>query len=96
MESEAFVRDMADRIHGIADTLKLRWVFKASYDKANRSSGSSFRGPGVEQGCKILGKIADEHGVLLLQTCTVWKKSRLHPSGLIFYRFQLSSAVRQI
>jgi len=63
MESEAFVRDMADRIHGIADTLKLRWVFKASYDKANRSSGSSFRGPGVEQGCKILGKIADEHGV---------------------------------
>jgi len=63
IESEAFVRDMARRIKAIADELKLRWVFKASYDKANRSSGKSYRGMGLEQGCAILADIRRELGV---------------------------------
>ncbi len=63
IESEAFVRDMARRLQAIAGELKLRWVFKASYDKANRSSGSSYRGPGCKEGCKILAEIGKELGV---------------------------------
>jgi 2-dehydro-3-deoxyphosphooctonate aldolase (KDO 8-P synthase) len=60
IESEAFVRDMAARLKAIADELNLRWIFKASYDKANRSSGKSFRGPGLEEGCAILADIGRE------------------------------------
>lgn len=63
IESEAFVRDLAARIKVIADELNLRWVFKASYDKANRSSGKSFRGMGLEKGCAILADIGRELGV---------------------------------
>nr|WP_276609653.1 3-deoxy-8-phosphooctulonate synthase [Phragmitibacter flavus] len=63
MESEAFVRDMARRIHEIASELKLKWIFKASYDKANRSAGGSFRGPGCEAGCRLLGEIGEEYGI---------------------------------
>ena len=63
IESEDFVWDMARRIKVIADELKLRWVFKASYDKANRSSGRSFRGTTLEEGCGILAAIGRELGV---------------------------------
>jgi 2-dehydro-3-deoxyphosphooctonate aldolase (KDO 8-P synthase) len=42
------------------------FVFKASYDKANRSSGTSYRGPGLHEGLRILGDIAREHGVPVL------------------------------
>ncbi|MCE9518592.1 MAG: 3-deoxy-8-phosphooctulonate synthase [Verrucomicrobia bacterium] len=63
IESEAFVRDIAGRLKIIADELKLRWIFKASYDKANRTSGSSYRGLGCEDGCRILADIGRELGV---------------------------------
>ncbi|RBP44573.1 2-dehydro-3-deoxyphosphooctonate aldolase (KDO 8-P synthase) [Roseimicrobium gellanilyticum] len=63
IESEAFVWDMARQIKGIADELGLRWVFKASYDKANRSSGKSYRGMSLEEGCGILAAIGKELGV---------------------------------
>ena len=63
IESEEFVRDMAGRLKAIADELKIRWVFKASYDKANRTSGKSFRGVGVEDGCAILADIGRDLGV---------------------------------
>jgi 2-dehydro-3-deoxyphosphooctonate aldolase (KDO 8-P synthase) len=63
IESEAFVRDMAQRLKVIADELNLRWVFKASYDKANRTSINSYRGMDCADGCKILGEIGAEIGV---------------------------------
>lgn len=63
MESEEFIRDMAMRLHEIATSLGLKWIFKASYDKANRSSGGSFRGPGCEAGCRMLGEIGAEYGI---------------------------------
>ncbi len=63
IESEAFVWDMARRLKQIADELGLRWIFKASYDKANRSSIQSYRGLGCEEGCKLLGDIGKELGV---------------------------------
>lgn len=63
IESEAFVWDMARRLKVIADEQKLRWIFKASYDKANRTSGKSYRGMSCEDGCKILAAIGQELGV---------------------------------
>jgi 2-dehydro-3-deoxyphosphooctonate aldolase (KDO 8-P synthase) len=63
IESEAFVWELARSLKGIADDLGLRFVFKASFDKANRTSKDSFRGPGREAGCRILGEIGRELGV---------------------------------
>ena len=56
----------AEKIAEITNSLKVPFVFKASYDKANRSSGKSFRGPGLEEGLKILSKIKKELDVALL------------------------------
>jgi 2-dehydro-3-deoxyphosphooctonate aldolase (KDO 8-P synthase) len=47
----------------ITRALKTPFIFKASYDKANRTSGSSFRGPGLSEGCRILADIREEFGV---------------------------------
>lgn len=58
LESEAFAWEMARSIREIAQRLEIPFIFKASYDKANRTSVGSFRGPGVEEGCRILGEIA--------------------------------------
>jgi 2-dehydro-3-deoxyphosphooctonate aldolase (KDO 8-P synthase) len=60
MESEEFVWKMARSLKAICTHLRLPFVFKASYDKANRTSVSSFRGNGVEEGCRILGEIGRE------------------------------------
>ncbi len=57
VESEALVIDVAGRLKEITDRLGIPYVFKASYDKANRSSRTSFRGPGLEQGLKALEKV---------------------------------------
>ena len=60
IESEEFVWDMARRLKVVADEQKLSWIFKASYDKANRTSISSYRGLGCEEGCRILAEIGRE------------------------------------
>ena len=60
MESEPFTWEMARAIRDIAASLHLHVVFKASYDKANRSAGSSFRGPGVAAGRDLLRAIRAE------------------------------------
>lgn len=57
IESEAHARAMAEKIARIAADCGVPYIFKASYDKANRSSLKSFRGPGLEEGLRILGKI---------------------------------------
>lgn len=66
IESETHARSMAESIQRIAADLHLPYIFKASYDKANRTSVTSFRGPGVEQGAKILGRIARATGLPVL------------------------------
>lgn len=63
MESEAFTRRMAESLKGICDEIGISFIFKASYDKANRSSVKSFRGMGVREGCALLGTIGRELGV---------------------------------
>ena len=57
IESERHAMKMAECISGVAKALKLPYIFKASYDKANRTSVRSFRGPGIGEGLRILKKI---------------------------------------
>lgn len=66
IESEAHALKMAEAIAAEAQKLKMPYIFKASYDKANRTSLSSFRGPGIEEGCRILKKIREKVGVPVL------------------------------
>ncbi len=63
IESESMCLDVAREIKGIAARVGMPFVFKASFDKANRSSISSFRGPGPEEGLRILRKVREEVGV---------------------------------
>jgi len=57
IESEAHARAMAERVAVVCADLKLPYIFKTSYDKANRTSGQSYRGPGLAEGLKVLRKI---------------------------------------
>jgi 2-dehydro-3-deoxyphosphooctonate aldolase (KDO 8-P synthase) len=66
IESERLALDTAQRIAEIAHALNLPYIFKSSYDKANRTSGSSFRGPGLRAGLAILKKVRDQVGVPVL------------------------------
>jgi 2-dehydro-3-deoxyphosphooctonate aldolase (KDO 8-P synthase) len=66
IESETHARSMADAIQRIASDLKMPYVFKASYDKANRTSIHSFRGPGLVEGCRILRAIGESQGLPVL------------------------------
>lgn len=63
IESERHAMMMAHSIARIADRLDIPYVFKASYDKANRSSARSFRGIGMDEGLRILQRVKDEVGV---------------------------------
>ena len=53
VESEQLQMDVAGRLKEITSALGIPFIFKSSYDKANRSSGSTFRGPGMERGLEI-------------------------------------------
>lgn len=66
IESEAFALDTATRLRAIADRLGVLLIYKSSFDKANRSSGTSFRGPGIEEGLRILEKVRQETGLPVL------------------------------
>ncbi len=66
LESEAHARHLADAIQHIASDLNVPYIFKASYDKANRTSARSFRGPGLAEGCRILRGIAQSNRVPVL------------------------------
>jgi 2-dehydro-3-deoxyphosphooctonate aldolase (KDO 8-P synthase) len=66
IESEAHVLEMAAAVRDIAKAAKVPVVFKASYDKANRTSTRSFRGPGLVEGLRILGRVRDTIGVPIL------------------------------
>ena len=66
IESETHALKMAEAISGVARKLKVPYIFKASYDKANRTSLESFRGPGLKEGLRILKKIRQETGVSVL------------------------------
>jgi 2-dehydro-3-deoxyphosphooctonate aldolase (KDO 8-P synthase) len=66
VESEALQMEVAGRLKEITSELGIPFIFKSSYDKANRSSGASFRGPGMEKGLEILAKVKKELNVPLI------------------------------
>lgn len=66
IESEAMVLDIAFRMKEITDKLRIPYLFKASFDKANRTSGKSFRGPGLNEGLRILSEVKAKVGVPVL------------------------------
>jgi 2-dehydro-3-deoxyphosphooctonate aldolase (KDO 8-P synthase) len=63
IESHDFTLRVAEKLKGIADELRLSLVFKASFDKANRTSGKSFRGPGMAAGLKTLAAVKQKTGL---------------------------------
>jgi len=66
VESEQLQMDVAGRLKEMTAALKMPFIFKSSYDKANRSSGTSFRGPGMDKGLEILAKVRLELKVPVL------------------------------
>jgi 2-dehydro-3-deoxyphosphooctonate aldolase (KDO 8-P synthase) len=66
VESEQLQLDVAGRLKELTSALGIPFIFKSSYDKANRSSGTSFRGPGREKGLQILAKVREQIGVPVL------------------------------
>ncbi|AWW46114.1 3-deoxy-8-phosphooctulonate synthase [Polynucleobacter paneuropaeus] len=66
IESEQSALDIAGELKGITGALNIPFIYKSSFDKANRSSGSSFRGLGMEKGLEILAKVKREIGVPVL------------------------------
>ena len=67
IESEEMVLSIAEQMKDITDRLEIPYTFKASFDKANRTSISGFRGPGIEEGLRILQKVKDTYN---LPICT--------------------------
>ena len=66
IENKELSFNIATSIKEICETLNIRFIFKSSFDKANRSSGSSFRGPGLTEGLNILYSIKEKLGLEIL------------------------------
>jgi 2-dehydro-3-deoxyphosphooctonate aldolase (KDO 8-P synthase) len=66
IESEGLVMEVAGRMRELTRELGIPYIFKASYDKANRSSKGSFRGPGIEEGLRILSEVRSQLGLPVL------------------------------
>jgi len=66
VESEELQLRTAEQLKGITERLGVHFIFKSSFDKANRSSGKSFRGPGMDEGLRILEKVRAALGVPIL------------------------------
>jgi 2-dehydro-3-deoxyphosphooctonate aldolase (KDO 8-P synthase) len=81
IESERHALKIARRLAATARKLKLPFIFKASYDKANRTSLDSYRGPGLEAGLKILARIKEELGVPVLTD--VHDVSQVEPAAAV-------------
>ena len=66
IESEALCNDVAEKVLRACTRFGIEFIFKASFDKANRTSGKSFRGPGIAEGLQVLAKIRARFGVPVL------------------------------
>src|ERR1051326_3855688 len=75
IESREHVLAMARTIRALRDELKINLVFKASFDKANRTSIESFRGPGLEKGLALLKEVKDETGLPVLSDIHEWQQA---------------------
>ena len=66
IESMQLQLDVAGRLKEITSQLGINFIFKSSFDKANRTSGTAFRGPGMEEGLKVLAEVKKQIGVPVL------------------------------
>jgi 2-dehydro-3-deoxyphosphooctonate aldolase (KDO 8-P synthase) len=66
IENEKTAMETADFLKKLAEKLDIPFIFKSSYDKANRTSINSFRGPGMKEGLRILAKIKEKFGIPIL------------------------------
>ena len=66
IESEAMALETSEQLREVARSLDVPFIYKSSFDKANRSSHESFRGPGLEEGLRILQRVRDEVEVPVL------------------------------
>lgn len=66
IESERAALDLAERLKEICEKIPIPFIYKSSYDKANRTSVKSFRGPGIKKGLKILKKVKEKFGIPVL------------------------------
>ena len=87
IESRAMAFDLAARLVALAQKEKIPLVFKASYDKANRTSGKAFRGPGLAQGLDVLAGIKEKFGVPILTD--VHQVSEVQPAAEVADILQL-------
>ena len=87
IESEAHARSLAERIQTIAARQHVPLVFKASFDKANRTSHRSFRGPGLEEGLRILGRIKRDLNLPILTD--VHEVGQVEPTAAVVDALQI-------
>ena len=87
VESEKIVRQIAEKLKRISEDLRVPFIFKASYDKANRSSIKSFRGPGLKKGLKILQKIKTDLNIPILSD--VHKEEEVLPASEVLDILQI-------
>lgn len=66
IEGESFAIDLARALQKLCDEIGIPLIFKASFDKANRTSSSSYRGPGMHEGLRILGRVREQLGLPVL------------------------------
>jgi 2-dehydro-3-deoxyphosphooctonate aldolase (KDO 8-P synthase) len=66
IESSALALEIAEQVRAISQRLGIRYLFKASFDKANRTSGASFRGPGMDEGLQVLAEVKQRFGLPVL------------------------------
>lgn len=78
IESEELVMEIAGKMKEITEKLNINYVFKASFDKANRSSIKSFRGPGLDKGLEILAKVKEKYNLpIVTDIHEAWQAERL-------------------
>ncbi len=87
IESRDHTMRMGEIIAALRDELKINIVFKASYDKANRTSIHSFRGPGIDEGLRILADVRNETGLPLLSD--VHETPQMHAAGEVLDIIQI-------
>ena len=87
IESERHTLRVAERLAAATRDLKVPFIFKASYDKANRTSLGSYRGPGLQRGLQILGRVRREFGVPVLTD--VHETSHMHPAAEVCELIQI-------
>ena len=87
IESEKIVRQIAEKLKRITEDLRVPFIFKASYDKANRSSIKSFRGPGLKKGLKILQKIKTDLDIPILSD--IHKEEEVLPASEVLDILQI-------